>query len=121
MRTNPISLPIASVRRIVGVSLQGTAVVHRYTWASDGIGGGTATFAAVGTVGCLIASDGKPRELLVAGVVKALIPWTVDMPHDADCDEKDRIVSDGHTYEVLGTNPGKSQNPYLRATCVRLQ
>lgn len=113
-------LPLAAVRRYVGVSFSGTAVINRPGWISDGMGGGTATFASVGTVACTISTDGRPQSGIVGYEQSAVVPYSIDMPHDADVATDDRVVSDGVWYEIIGTSANRSQSAYLRITAVRM-
>jgi len=84
-----------------------TCTIRRYTTASDGMGGITETWAnlATGVTVRIMPAGDSARELLVAAGLTQLDAWLITLPYGQDVNEKDRIVSGGRTFEVIGVQP----------------
>lgn len=78
-----------------------SVVVHRYTTVSDGMGGNTETWAAVGTVTCRLAPAGRAgAEGLITERLTAADPWAITVPQGTTIYERDRLVIGARTFEV---------------------
>lgn len=104
-------------------SLDTTCTIQRFTSVDDTGGGQTDTWANLATsVPCrLQPALLRPNELPVAGRAGALDYWDVQLRHDQDVTEDDRIVAGSYLYEVQGVTTGRSLNYGLTARCVRVQ
>jgi hypothetical protein len=108
------------IRDSVLATLSGTAVLTQPVYASDGMGGGTATYTAYGTASCLVSSMGKPIEAVVAESVMSLPGFSILLPHGTAVKARDRITSNGWTYEVQGHDRGATLAIFTQATCIRV-
>lgn len=95
------------MRETAGEALPSTCIVMGTAWVSDGMGGGTVTWNAVGTVACrLEAQSGDER---VSGDRKTVFArYRLTMPYDTEVTEQDKVQVDGVTYRVLFVDTGKS-------------
>lgn len=101
-------------------SLPGTAVITRRTWVSDGGGGNTAGYSAVGTAACRVSPSGQqPTEGELAAQIQGRAPYTITLPHDTDVQNGDRITADSRTFEVLAPL-SRDWEISLRVACVEL-
>ena len=108
---------IAAMRSVQNEALPGTAVISRYGIdrgygedgygagvygdGDDGMGGIIETWGTIGTVDCRLASqEFQPREDDVASQLQDVDLWIVTLPYNTDVQARDRIVTDGRTFEV---------------------
>lgn len=102
-------------------ALPGTAVIERATLTSDGMGGYTETWAAVGTVsGRLMPRDAQSQEMLAGGEITSLQRWWMTLPHGTDVKEQDRISWNGRTFEVIGVGNDESYQTAVRCEVMSL-
>lgn len=81
--------------------MSSTCVVERATYAADGMGGRTETWAAVGTVTCDLYPQGRlEREAAMGGQVISPSLWFVTVPTTASIIARDRLLIDSRTFEV---------------------
>lgn len=98
-------------------SLPGTAVIWRPTFAVDAIGGGSTSWANVGTVDARLAPMGAVERSI--GLRWATVgDWVVTLDFDADVRQIDRIVMQGKTLEVRGIPKDRTWEICRRAICV---
>ncbi|MEY2653479.1 MAG: hypothetical protein RLZZ524_506 [Pseudomonadota bacterium] len=111
---------LEGMRATLERSLPGTAVITRRTWASDGGGGGTAGYSAVGTAPCRLSPSGQtPLEADIASQVQGRAPYMVTLATDTDVQSGDRITTDSRTFEVLKAL-SRDWEISLRVVCVEL-
>ena len=92
---------IADMRSEQDGTMPDSVVVHRYTTVSDGMGGNTETWAAVGTVTGRLAPAGRAgAEGIIAERLTAAEPWVVTVPVTTTVYERDRLVVGTRTFEV---------------------
>ena len=83
-------------------TLPGTAVISRNSPTSDGMGGWTDAWAAVGTVlGRLAPASASGAERMVADRITGEDAWVITLPQGTDVTERDRVVIDSRTFEVV--------------------
>lgn len=102
------------------VTMPGTAVVSRYTSASDGMGGVVDTYAPVGTSVCRVGLSLSPVERQIANELTSLTVWAITFPSGTDVTVKDRVVVSTVVYEVLGVYARESVEVARRALCVEV-
>jgi head-tail adaptor len=93
---------IDSMQAVGDAHLAGTAVIQRATAVSDAGGGGSLTWANVGTVSARFApviSTGTTNEDVQGGRMTAEVDSIVTVPAGTDVRVTDRLVSGG-TFEV---------------------
>lgn len=96
----------------------GTVMIERYTYTSDGQGGYTETWAAVGTVTGRIypmVRRGNAEGAAGAQVISETV-WVATFPIGTDVTAKDRLRYNARTWEVLRTN-----NDEMWQTAVRCE
>lgn len=96
---------IAEMRTAAEDALPGTAVIETRTVSSDGGGGGSVAWSASGTVACRIDPASAQLGQVEQAAGSRLEPreiCTVTLPADTEIDEKDRIISNGGTFTVMG-------------------
>lgn len=91
---------IAAMRSEQSGSMPDTVVIHRYTSASDGMGGNAETWAAVGTVTGRVGVSGGGDENITAERLTATDRWVITVPTGSTVYERDRLVVAGRTFEV---------------------
>lgn len=93
---------LAEMRSVQAEAMAGTCVVTRRTLASDGAGGYTETWAAVGTVaGRVWPATESGAERLIADRITETDAWVITVPQGTDVLAKDRITEGGRTFEVV--------------------
>lgn len=93
---------IAEMKSVQNQAMAGTCVINRRTLASDGAGGYTETWAAVGTVaGRVWPARESGAERLIADRITEADAWVITVPQGTDVLAKDRIVEGGRTFEVM--------------------
>ena len=95
-------------------ALPGTAVIYRSTLASDGMGGQSETWAAVGTADArLLPPSGD--ESVAGEQITSITEWFVTVPQGTDITAADRIEIDGaRMFEVQWVNNDESWHTALR-------
>ena len=109
-------MPLLSAAQLLSMqttqdsALPGTAVIYSAGTVTDGMGGYTETWNAVGT------ADGRLRPIISRGdneyvtgsQVAVVADWFVTMPIDTDITAKDRIRIGGRALEVSFVNNDES-------------
>lgn len=112
---------ILQMRATVDDALPSAAVILRRTDASDGQGGYTQSFAAVGTVDCRLSprSGGEAGGEEIHGDRMAYVSeWILTTPALTDIRPTDRVTVDGdRTYEV---NALRARRSWELSTTVRV-
>lgn len=108
---------LASLRATLTTSLPGTVTVTRSSVTSDGFGGQTEAWAAIGTVAARVSPTGSGSESITAGGVVAVAPWTVTLPWGTDITERDRMAYGGQTLEVISTSTPRDWGTAVRCDC----
>jgi head-tail adaptor len=86
-------------------ALPGTVVIQRHTLVSDGMGGATETWAAVGTaIGRIYPRRTQSAENIGGGQVHSHMQWWATFPVGTQVDAGDRLVYSDRSWEVIGTN-----------------
>jgi len=63
---------------------------------------GADNWAAIATdVPCRAVASRLPQELTIAGELRAVVPWLINLPPDTDVGSKDRVTIAGRTFEVI--------------------
>jgi head-tail adaptor len=108
---------LTAMRATLGASLPGTAIIQRSTQASDGMGGVTDAWAAVGTVSARVSPSGMGLDDLVGGEAVNVTPWVVTVPHGTSVTDRDRLAVEGQTFEVVGVDSPRSYATAIRVQC----
>jgi head-tail adaptor len=95
------------MRSTVDASLPDTAVIRRSTYVSDGGGGGSVTWNAVGTISCRLAPK-TGNERLVADRIAADANWTATFPAQTDVTVEDRVGVGVASFEVVAVSAPRS-------------
>lgn len=98
----------------------GTAVISRATLNSDGMGGNTETWGAIGTVTARLypMAQRSDREMVTGGQIVSKSRWFVTMPNGTDVQPTDRVTMEGRTFEVTFINNDESFMTALRVEVV---
>ena len=109
---------LGCVQAAIEGMLPDACTITRRTGTRDASGGYETTHPAVATTVCLITTDGKPQEVPVGQTLRMIVPWVITLPLGTDVRPEDRIVSGGRTFEVVGTDRGRSLPVSVKATCM---
>lgn len=52
-------------------------------------------------VPCRATASRVPQEVTIAGELRAVVPWLINMPADTDIGGRDRVTIAGRTFEVI--------------------
>lgn len=100
--------------------LNKTYTVARQARASDGQGGWTVSFAAVGSFkGRMRPATGVEREL--AAAEQRQISHVLYVRPTADIQRGDQVTGDGATWEVLGVREPSRADHHLEIDCLERQ
>jgi head-tail adaptor len=108
---------LAGMRSTLTASMPGTVVVMRSTQTSDGMGGVSDAWAAVGTVTARVSPTGAGLDDIVGGEFTNITPWVVTVPHGSSVTDRDRIAYLGQTFEVMRTSTPRSYESCVRLEC----
>lgn len=113
---------LTAMRNTLAESLPDSGTISRLSLTSDGMGGGTPTWANVGTASCRVAPWGQksPDEAIIAERVGAVAYWSITFGQGTDVTAKDRIATGDHTYEVIGARAPHSWELSRRCMCVEV-
>lgn len=89
------------MRSTVSTYLAGTAVIQSYSSTADGSGGYTDAYTASATVSARIAPLHDGAEQLLAGRVAEVQRYMLTVPFGTSMDERDQVVFNSVTYEVI--------------------
>ncbi len=98
-----LTTELASIRADVASVLPDTCVISRLAEVSDGQGGQTQAWAAIGTVACrFVANSGNVRAASqAAGQASQVGAYTLTVPHNTDIQFDDRATVDLEVYRVV--------------------
>lgn len=93
---------IASMQETAESALPDTGVILRLTRTSDGGGGGTSVYSAVGTVDCRLAPMAPQEypEQVRGDRIDAERRFTITFPADTEIRTADRVTVAGGTFTV---------------------
>lgn len=111
---------LSAMREVEESVMSSTGIIKRRTLASDGMGGYTETWAAVGTVDCDVwqINQRGNREPVTGGQVVSKSDWFITVPYNTDLTAKDRVEVDGRTFEITFVPNDSSWLTALRAEAV---
>lgn len=94
---------IAGMRTVAETTFDGTAIIHRHGYVSDGSGGGTSTWTPSGTVACHLSpiTLRGEREPVIGGRVTPDADWILTIPAETSIDRAARVEVAGVNFEVL--------------------
>lgn len=101
-------------------AMPASAVVQRVTLSSDGMGGASEAWAAVGTATARVSPNGAGSDTLLTGRPLHEAPWVVTLPYGTDVTERDRIVAAGMTLEVVDAPTAYSYETCVRVACAEV-
>lgn len=109
---------LAYLRATQELALPGSVVVQRKTYASDGMGGFSETWAVLGTVDGRIypQRDRGAGELVAGGQVLSVTRWWATLPVGTNVSARDRLLYQSRTWEVIRVN-----NDQMWQTAVRCE
>jgi len=108
---------LAAMQATQQTAMPGTVVIERYTRTSDGMGGFTQTWAAVGTVdGRIYSRQIQGYETATGGQIVSLSAWYGTLPSGTDVMATDRLLYQTRTWEVVRVN-----NDQMYQTAVRCE
>lgn len=113
---------LAYMREELSLALPDTAVIQSVGRASDGMGGGTETWTASGTVSCRVAPRQSTRgsEAGRADAQAAVNDWIITLPHGSTVTETNRVVTGGVTYEITRCRSPRSWQLDMRVEAVKV-
>jgi len=108
---------LIAMRAVQVQALPSTAVIHRYTLTSDGMGGFDATWAAVGTVAArLYPQTTRTMAESAAGGNQVISEtrWFVTLPYGTGVTAADRLKIGNRTWEIYQVNNTESWQTAVR-------
>lgn len=113
---------LSDVKAHIMARLGDTGTVLAYSWTSDGMGSGTATYTATGTVACSLGHQRQKRmEGVNADGLGSATDWVIVMPSTTTVALQDRIAVNGQTFEVSDVDTGMSNYAGLVIDAVLVQ
>lgn len=113
------SAELTGMRDAVEASLPGTAIIQTRVFHSDGGGGGTTTWTAVGTVSCRLSPmsgmTSFDSEGMTAGRITQQAKWLLTLPQSSTVTTDSRVKINAGTYEVLALHEPRSWDLCRRA------
>jgi hypothetical protein len=115
---------LADIRSAFAATLPDVCTIEYPTEVSDGMGGGSASWAARGTaIACRLSADAISAFGRKAGItaeqVREGFVWTLSVAYDQTLEVKDRVTVSGKAFEVLQVSTGGSEMALKRAQVVR--
>lgn len=107
---------LAGLRATQALALPDVATITRRSYASDGMGGQTAT-TATHTLPCRAAPASAQQAQLVAGQLNERAAWRITFAQGADVLETDMITVGARSFEVLTLLAGGSWETARVALC----
>jgi SPP1 family predicted phage head-tail adaptor len=97
-------------------AMPGSAIIYRASLASDGMGGQTETWAAIGTVAArLYPTQGySSNERLAGAQDTSMTRWWLSMPYDTDATAADVVKVDGRVFKIQEVNNDEMWRTALR-------
>lgn len=80
--------------------LAGSAIISGATRVSDGMGGWTETFAAIGTVSAYLQAHSQSEMAEQSGRMEVFTTYTLHIAHDGTIAAGQRVTYDSRTYMV---------------------
>lgn len=109
---------LTSMQATLTASLPDTATVYRLTRTSDGAGGYTETWTAVGSaLACRISPAGTGYENAVGTKLAAVAPWVITLPASSDVTARDQVRTATRTFQVLAVLAVRSWEISRRVIC----
>ena len=107
---------LADFRALQRLAMPGSAIIHRATLASDGMGGQTETWPAIGTVAArLYPTQGySGNERMMGAQDMSITDWWLTLPFDADITAADVVKVDGRVFRVQEVNNDEMWRTALR-------
>lgn len=98
--------------------MPGSVVIERATYASDGMGGYSESWAAIGTViGRVYPQTQRGQgEFVTGGQVVSMTQWYATLPVGTNVTARDRLLYASRTWEVTSVN-----NDEMWQTAVRCE
>lgn len=104
-------------------AMPGTAIIQRGSVTADGMGGGSVTWAAVGTVIARLYTQNSRTMAETATEGAQLISttrWYVTMPVGTQVTAADRLVVGGRRFEILDVNNTQDWKTAVRCSVYAL-
>jgi len=113
---------LAAMQSTQNLAMPGTVVIQRATLTSDGMGGYTEAWAAVGTVtGRIYPQNSRAfAESVSGGQVISETRWFGSFPTGTDITAKDRLSYQSRTFEVTQINNSQMWQTAVRTELVAL-
>lgn len=112
---------LTELRGVATSAMAGTLVIKRPTRTSDGMGGFTEAYGAVGTVTCHIWRTREANEMVAGAMVQSKAEWYVGVPFGTDIREIDRAEYNGTTtYQIVHVPKDVTWQAQLRCEAVTL-
>lgn len=114
---------LGAVRDMASSYMRGTIVIYDYAWASDSIGGGTASYTASGTVYGNVAPAPyrwAPTEGVHQDRLQDAPYYLITLPYSATVTTNSRLMSGSTTYEVMEVNNDPTDIAYIACKCTEI-
>ena len=111
---------LTAMRADLTASLPGTVTISRVSLSSDRMGGQSEAWATVGTAVARVSPSGAGTDDIVGAEALSQIPWVVTVPQGTDVTERDRIIYEGQTFEVIRTTAPRSWDTCTRCDCMEV-
>lgn len=110
---------INAMRATVRDSLPDSGTIQRVTLTDDGMGGGSAAWAAIGTAACRVSpyQQRSAFEGTVGERSAAVASWLVTFPNGTAIAPADRINTGGRTLEVINMRAPRSWELSRQVEC----
>ena len=101
---------LQGMRATLEQSLPGTAVIQTLSLTPDGMGGGTSTWTAAGTVDCRLTrlSSVRGDEAEHGDRIAPEADWMLTLPAETQITTEDRVVVGGVTFTVSAMHAPRS-------------
>lgn len=113
---------LAAMRADMVVTMAETVVIQRASRASDGAGGGSLAWLAVGTVPGHTTPELTGTERQIADRLSSVMPWMVNVPALTDVQPRDQLIVDGQqTFRVLVVFAPRTWEIHRRTLCEEIR
>lgn len=117
---------LAALRAVQEAAMPDECEIQRRTFGARVLGGDrTETWATVATVACRMARApirGTGQEIVTGfGAITSVTAYDLTVPHDTDIRGEDRVIYNGHTYEVSGDVEDVTWQTAKRVSLMRLE
>ncbi len=119
----PNAAKLARMRAEILALLTDTCVLSSPSYSPNGMGGGTITYTAAGTVVGRLDNPNKRQDDVIQRVGKEglTINYVLTLPYDATIDADWRVTVNGQTYEIIELNADHSMRVVKRAYIARVK